>query len=230
VSPCNLSHFFTHKFHIDFHSVTYNTHNESYQNRNGKISRIGQPNGGSSGHVQQRLITINTALQFRSLSNISYREFGSGRFLNQCEQNTLCFSAVRCIRNYLEHCPILGMFGRFLSIFSDTSMNLKVGCLHPVACTRSGSGFPSNATLVRIFYSVTATCFGLMTTWTWRPWIFFSYNVYTVHKLVPTGSLRKIEYRSFQHYIFIHVSSAQSGKYFFLFTIWISNQNLHSIS
>jgi hypothetical protein len=24
----------------------------------------------------------------------------------------------------------------------------KVGCLHPVACTRSGSGFPSNATLV----------------------------------------------------------------------------------
>jgi hypothetical protein len=31
---------------------------------------------------------------------------------------------------------------------------LKVGCLHPVACTRSGSGFPSNATLVCIFYSV----------------------------------------------------------------------------
>jgi hypothetical protein len=31
---------------------------------------------------------------------------------------------------------------------------LKVGCLHPVACTRSGSGFPSNATLVWIFYSV----------------------------------------------------------------------------
>jgi hypothetical protein len=24
---------------------------------------------------------------------------------------------------------------------------LKVGCLHPVACTRSGSGFSSNATL-----------------------------------------------------------------------------------
>jgi hypothetical protein len=39
----------------------------------------------------------------------------------------------------------------------------KVGCLHPVACTRSGSGFPSNATLVWIFYSVTATCFDLMT-------------------------------------------------------------------
>jgi hypothetical protein len=34
---------------------------------------------------------------------------------------------------------------------------LKVGCLHPVACTRSGSGFPSNATLVWIFYSVTAS-------------------------------------------------------------------------
>jgi hypothetical protein len=26
--------------------------------------------------------------------------------------------------------------------------SLKVGCLHPVACTRSGSGFPFNATLV----------------------------------------------------------------------------------
>jgi hypothetical protein len=25
--------------------------------------------------------------------------------------------------------------------------DLKVDCLHPVACTRSGSGFPSNATL-----------------------------------------------------------------------------------
>jgi hypothetical protein len=34
--------------------------------------------------------------------------------------------------------------------------NLKVGYLHPVVCTRSGSGFPSNATLVWIFYSVTA--------------------------------------------------------------------------
>jgi hypothetical protein len=32
--------------------------------------------------------------------------------------------------------------------FRDTTYNLKVGCLHPVACTRSGSGFPSNATLV----------------------------------------------------------------------------------
>jgi hypothetical protein len=27
-------------------------------------------------------------------------------------------------------------------------MYLKVGCLHPVACTTSGSGFQSNATLV----------------------------------------------------------------------------------
>jgi hypothetical protein len=42
-------------------------------------------------------------------------------------------------------------------------MVLKVGCLHPVACTRSGSGFPSKATLVLRFYSVTDTCFGLMT-------------------------------------------------------------------
>jgi hypothetical protein len=45
---------------------------------------------------------------------------------------------------------------------------LKVGCLHPVACTRSGSGFPSNATLFWIFYSVTATCFGRMTIFKWK--------------------------------------------------------------
>jgi hypothetical protein len=44
-----------------------------------------------------------------------------------------------------------------------TRYNLKVGCLHPVACTRSGSGFPSNATRVWIFYSVTVACFGLVT-------------------------------------------------------------------
>jgi hypothetical protein len=31
---------------------------------------------------------------------------------------------------------------------ADDDDDLKVGCLHPVACTRSGSGFPSNATLV----------------------------------------------------------------------------------
>jgi hypothetical protein len=43
------------------------------------------------------------------------------------------------------------------------NMDLKVGCLHPVAFTRSGWGFPSNSTLVWIFYLVTATCFGLMT-------------------------------------------------------------------
>jgi hypothetical protein len=33
-------------------------------------------------------------------------------------------------------------------IFYGLQKHLKVGCLHPVACTRSGSGFPSNATLV----------------------------------------------------------------------------------
>jgi hypothetical protein len=32
-------------------------------------------------------------------------------------------------------------------IRATTQKNLKVGCLHHVACTRSGSGFPSNATL-----------------------------------------------------------------------------------
>jgi hypothetical protein len=47
----------------------------------------------------------------------------------------------------------------FILLLLATNMNrntyLKVGCLHPVACTRSGSGFSSNSTLVWIFYSIT---------------------------------------------------------------------------
>jgi hypothetical protein len=35
-----------------------------------------------------------------------------------------------------------------------SSYDLKVGSLDPVACTRSGSGFLSNATLFWIFYSI----------------------------------------------------------------------------
>jgi hypothetical protein len=31
--------------------------------------------------------------------------------------------------------------------YKQAVSNLNLGCLHPVACTRSGSGFPSNATL-----------------------------------------------------------------------------------
>jgi hypothetical protein len=34
-----------------------------------------------------------------------------------------------------------------LRYFQTSLINLKVGCLHPVACTRSGSGFSPNATL-----------------------------------------------------------------------------------
>jgi hypothetical protein len=45
----------------------------------------------------------------------------------------------------------------------DYIKDLKFGCLHPAACTRSGSGFPSNASLFRIFYSIIATCFDRMT-------------------------------------------------------------------
>jgi hypothetical protein len=41
------------------------------------------------------------------------------------------------------------MFLKLTAVFSiSEGINLKVGCLHPVACTRSGSGFPANATLV----------------------------------------------------------------------------------
>jgi hypothetical protein len=35
----------------------------------------------------------------------------------------------------------------------NNSNYLKVGCLHPVACTRSGAGFPSNATLLNILFN-----------------------------------------------------------------------------
>jgi hypothetical protein len=60
---------------------------------------------------------------------------------------------------------------------NNNKYNLQVGCLHPVACTRSGSGFPSNATLVWIFYSLTATCFGLMT-------IYIYIYIFTRRKMV----------------------------------------------
>jgi hypothetical protein len=39
----------------------------------------------------------------------------------------------------------------FFLLFIAGSLIFKVGCLHPIACTRSGSGFPSNATLVFFF-------------------------------------------------------------------------------
>jgi hypothetical protein len=35
-----------------------------------------------------------------------------------------------------------------VAILENANAILKVSCLHPVACTMSGSGFPSNATLV----------------------------------------------------------------------------------
>jgi hypothetical protein len=38
--------------------------------------------------------------------------------------------------------------GRRKYNFTKVYSKVKVGCLHPVACTRSGSGFPSNATLI----------------------------------------------------------------------------------
>jgi hypothetical protein len=74
------------------------------------------------------------------------------------------------LTNYIDHatatcrrsqCHLAAGFVE--NVGASTSHKLKVGCLHPVACTRSGWGFPSNATLVWIFYLVTTTCFGLMT-------------------------------------------------------------------
>jgi hypothetical protein len=46
----------------------------------------------------------------------------------------------------LNNC-ILSSLHFFLTIIY-LNPDLKVGCLHRVACTRSGSGFPSNVTLV----------------------------------------------------------------------------------
>jgi hypothetical protein len=75
----------------------------------------------------------------------------------------------------------------------QTYILLKVGCLHPVACTRSGSGFPSNATLVWIFYSVTAwrwskteTCSDYWIKYSkqccvWRkPWTWYNLLLFTI--------------------------------------------------
>jgi hypothetical protein len=65
-----------------------------------------------------------------------------------------------------------------VSAANDISTDLKVGCLHPVVCTRSGSGFPCNATLFWTFYLVTATCFGRMT-------IFRPYATCPAHLILP---------------------------------------------
>jgi hypothetical protein len=77
--------------------------------------------------------------------------------------------------------------------------NLKVGCLHPVACTRLGSGFPSNATLVSIFYSITATCFGRMTIFRWK-YIYFcmlhDWLAFIILKLVVCYLLRVLIFYS----------------------------------
>jgi hypothetical protein len=46
---------------------------------------------------------------------------------------------------------------------------LKVGCLHPVACTRSGSGFPSNATHVAGYW-IKYSCISFKK-WRFEGWI-----------------------------------------------------------
>jgi hypothetical protein len=56
----------------------------------------------------------------------------------------------------------------------------KVGCLHPVACTRLGSGFSSNATLVN--FQTTETCSGCWIKYSnqccvrRKPWTWFKEN------------------------------------------------------
>jgi hypothetical protein len=54
----------------------------------------------------------------------------------------LMYYSLRIVHFYVTVPPGIG------PIAVRNKYNLKVGCLHPVACTRSGSGFPSNATLV----------------------------------------------------------------------------------
>jgi hypothetical protein len=59
----------------------------------------------------------------------------------------------------------------------------EVGCLHPVACTRSGSGFPSNATGCK---DKTETCSGYWIKYSnqccvrWKPWTWQFRVPYTV--------------------------------------------------
>jgi hypothetical protein len=58
-------------------------------------------------------------------------------------ENLVEFSNVLCLKQIRNTKNIDVMLIKF-----EHCIKLKVGCLHPVACTRSGSGFPSNATLV----------------------------------------------------------------------------------
>jgi hypothetical protein len=82
--------------------------------------------------------------------------------------------------------------------------------LHPVACTRSASGFPSNATLVWIFYSVTATCFGLMTIFR-RKYIHIYIYVY-IHICVYTHMCIYIYTYTHTHiYIYTHIFPPEDG-------------------
>jgi hypothetical protein len=55
---------------------------------------------------------------------------------------------------------------------TQTFFFLQHGCLHPVACTRSGSGFPSNTTLFRLLFNILFNnrymFWSYDRTWTWQ--------------------------------------------------------------
>jgi hypothetical protein len=61
-------------------------------------------------------------------------------------------------RDFLAHLGQM-QWGNFCNIWEgggeEQVFTLKLGCLHPVACARSGSGsgFPSNATLFEYYIS-----------------------------------------------------------------------------
>jgi hypothetical protein len=66
--------------------------------------------------------------------------------------NKLLYEGIRlrnnCTSSFLLLVPVHVSVFDHLQVEQIKENNLKVGCLHPVVCTRSGSGFPSNATLV----------------------------------------------------------------------------------
>jgi hypothetical protein len=83
-------------------------------------------------HFASCQIELNSFMLLRGISRFIHRIKVRTGFIYPRTNEEL-------VTNFALHCMLLTN--------SNSIFNLKVGCLHPVACTGSGSGFPSNATL-----------------------------------------------------------------------------------
>jgi hypothetical protein len=121
------------------------------------VSNVAEPVRGSS------CCTLNGRDQWKMESMSRSSSLLSGllavRNCSKCWENrNVCFWQVSGLRlsmylrlssfSFALFSYVLLLLLLYFFEFCTFCINLKVSCLHPVACTRSGSGFPSNATLV----------------------------------------------------------------------------------